>query len=206
MPVHVFAVAAKTGGQVLGAFEGEVQIGFALAFAAFAEDRRYLHSHMVAVLPEFQNRSVGRQLKLAQREDAIGRGIDLIQWTFDPLEIRNAYFNIARLGVVIRRYLIDVYGTSSSPLHRSLPTDRLLAEWWLKSSRVGAALQNNPRAPSPTAEHILVPDLSVELDNAAVIQADVRQEFLRWFNQDYAVTGFTVAQPSGVYLLEPHEN
>ena len=95
---------------------------------------------MLAVLPEYRNRGIGKMLKIAQREDALARGIDLIEWTFDPMEVKNAYFNIERLGAIVRRYTPDFYGSSTSPLHGTLPTDRLHAEWWLKSDRVEAVM------------------------------------------------------------------
>ena len=77
-------------------------------------------------------------LKLAQRDDALRRGVSLIEWTFDPLEIKNAFFNIERLGAIVRRYVLNQYGTTSSPLHGGLPTDRCIAEWWIASPRVNA--------------------------------------------------------------------
>ena len=110
--------------------------GFVLAYPGIRDGRPYLHSHMAAVLPEFRDLGIGRRLKLVQREDALARGIPLIEWTFDPLQTKNAYFNICRLGAVARRYLTDVYGSTSSPLHAGLPTDRLVAEWHLESERV----------------------------------------------------------------------
>ena len=91
---------------------------------------------MTAVLEGFRDRGVGRQLKLFQRQDALRRGIELIEWTFDPLEMRNAHFNLMRLGAVARRYIPDYYGVTESPLHGGLPTDRLVAEWWVASERV----------------------------------------------------------------------
>src|SRR5216683_4905166 len=94
LPVRLFVVATKIGGQALGAFDGERMIGFCLAIPGLKPGAKgYLHSHMLGVLPEYNNRGVGRMLKLAQREDALQRKIDLIEWTFDPLEIKNAYFN-----------------------------------------------------------------------------------------------------------------
>src|SRR6202012_2433270 len=102
----------------------------------------YLHSHMLAVLPEYRNAGLGRRLKLAQRDDALSRGFDLMEWTFDPLEIKNAYFNLERLGAIARRYNVNQYGITSSPLQGGLPTDRLVAEWWLKSKRVEQLLAN----------------------------------------------------------------
>ena len=96
----------------------------------------YLHSHMLGVKSEYRNTGLGRRLKLFQREDAIAHGYDLMEWTFDPLEIKNAYFNLERLGAIARRYNINQYGITTSPLQGFLPTDRLVAEWWLKSERV----------------------------------------------------------------------
>lgn len=205
VPVHVLLVAAKTGGQVLGAFDDAGrQVGFALAFPAFREDRRYLHSHMVAVVSEWQNRGAGRQLKLAQREEALGRGIDLIEWTFDPLEVRNAHFNIARLGAIVRRYLPDLYGPSSSPLHRGLPTDRLVAEWWLRSPRVIAAVRGEVSARSTAHVEIVVPANPGAV--TAEVQAGIRAEFTEWLGRGYGVTGFAKGSEAASYLLEPYEN
>jgi predicted GNAT superfamily acetyltransferase len=138
IPRRMFAVANAVGGQVLGAWAGEQLIGYALAIPGLRDGRPYFHSHMLAVAPEYRNRGVGKMLKLAQREDALARGIELIEWTFDPLEIKNAFFNIEKLGAIVRRYTPDFYGASTSPLHGNLPTDRLHAEWWLRAARVRA--------------------------------------------------------------------
>jgi len=91
---------------------------------------------MLAVRKDHRNGGLGRRLKLMQREDALARGIELIEWTFDPLEIKNAYLNVEKLGAIARRYNINQYGITSSPLQGGLPSDRLIAEWWLKSKRV----------------------------------------------------------------------
>ena len=136
IPRRVFLVAQRIGGQVLGAFDGETMAGFAMGLPGFRDGRAYLHSHMLAVLPEYRNAGLGRRLKLAQRTDAMERGFDLMEWTFDPLEIKNAHLNLHRLGAIARRYQPDFYGPSSSPLQGGLPTDRLYAEWWLRSERV----------------------------------------------------------------------
>ena len=131
-------VAKRIGGQVIGAFDGDTQIGFAMSLPGYRDGKPYLHSHMLAVLPQYRNEGIGRRLKLAQRDDAIARGFDLMEWTLNPLEIRNAHLNIARLGAIVRRYEPNFYGPSSSPLQGGLPTDRLYAEWWLRSSRVAS--------------------------------------------------------------------
>ena len=136
IPTRVFIVAERIGGQVLGAYDRNILVGFAMAFPGYRDGRSYLHSHMLAVLPPYRNLGLGRRLKLAQRDDALARGIELMEWTFDPLEIKNAHLNIARLGAIARRYLRNIYGPSTSPLQGGLPTDRLIVEWWLRSDRV----------------------------------------------------------------------
>jgi predicted GNAT superfamily acetyltransferase len=140
MSQKVFLLATQIGGQVLGAFEGDEFVGYAMALPGVRNGHAYLHSHHLAVLPAWRNQGVGRRLKLAQRDDALSRGIELMEWTFDPLEIRNAHLNIARLGAVVRRYRRNFYGASSSPLQGGLPSDRVVAEWWLRSRRVEETL------------------------------------------------------------------
>lgn len=149
IPKRVFIVARAIGGQVIGAFDGDKLIGFAMALPGYRDGRCYLHSHMLAVLPEYRNFGLGRRLKLAQRDDALARGINLMEWTFDPLEIRNAHLNIARLGAIVRRYIPNFYGPSTSPLQGGLPTDRLVAEWWLDSPRVRRVLGEHSTCQSP---------------------------------------------------------
>ena len=147
IPRRVFLVAERIGGQVLGAFAGEGavgdparMVGFAMGLPGYRSGRAYLHSHMLAVLPAYRNAGLGRRLKLAQRSDALKRGFGLMEWTFDPLEIKNAYLNLHRLGAICLRYQEDFYGPSSSPLQGGLPTDRLYAEWWLRSDHVTRSL------------------------------------------------------------------
>ncbi|HEY5215175.1 MAG TPA: GNAT family N-acetyltransferase [Acidobacteriaceae bacterium] len=160
IPRRVFLLASRIGGQVLGAFDTDAPnarpIGFAMALPAYRNGHPYLHSHMVGVLPEHRNRGIARALKLAQRDDALARGIDLMEWTFDPLEIKNAHLNIAKLGAIVRRYQHNFYGPSSSPLQGGLPTDRVYAEWWLRSNRVEHAVRNEPQT-FDTIEQVSVP-------------------------------------------------
>jgi chorismate synthase len=110
-------------------------VGFAYAFASLRGGAPHLHSDMVAVLPEFQRQGVGLRLKHAQREEALARGLDLITWTFDPMQARNANLNLHRLGAAATEFFEDFYGTTSSDLHHGLPTDRLLVRWELNSPR-----------------------------------------------------------------------
>lgn len=140
VPLRIFSLAPKIGGQVIGAWDGETLVGFAFSIPGSRNRQTYLHSHMLGVKGAYRNIGLGRRLKLFQREDAIARGYDLMEWTFDPLEIKNAYFNLTRLGAIARRYNINQYGITSSPLQGFLPTDRLVAEWWLTSKRVQTLL------------------------------------------------------------------
>ena len=161
VPLRMFVVAAKVGGQVIGGFDGKQLAGFAFAVPGVRDGRPYLHSHMLAVLESYRNSGLGRRLKLAQREEALDRGIDLMEWTFDPLEIKNAYFNIERLGAIARRYTVNQYGLSSSPLQGGLPTDRLVAEWWLKSPRVEGLARGDERIPFDTSKQSLFRQKSI---------------------------------------------
>src|SRR6266446_4488386 len=157
VPIRMFSVADKIGGQVFGCYEGNSLIGFALSIPGTRAGHPYLHSHMLAVRESYRNKGIGRRLKLAQREDAISRGFELIEWTFDPLEIKNAYLNNEKLGIITRRYSVNQYGITTSPLQGGLPTDRLVAEWWLKSKRVENLLRTGARHGFQVVQTIHVP-------------------------------------------------
>src|SRR5260370_30838609 len=134
----MFVVEAHSGGQGLGGFDGDKLIGYTLSVVGLRDGAVYLHSHMTGVDADYRNQGVGRMLKLFQRDEALGRGIRLIVWTFDPLEIRNAHFNLNRLGAICRQYCENLYGVTTSPLHRGFPTDRLVAGGDLGSARAVA--------------------------------------------------------------------
>jgi predicted GNAT superfamily acetyltransferase len=140
VPLRIFSLAPKIGGQVVGAWDGKTLVGYAMAIPGNRFGHPYLHSHMVAVKEGYRNIGMGRKLKLFQRDDAIAHGYELMEWTFDPLEIKNSYFNLERLGAIARRYNVNQYGITNSPLQGSLPTDRLVAEWWMNSRRVATVL------------------------------------------------------------------
>lgn len=211
VPDQIFIVAKESGGQVLGAFHEDKAIGFALAFAGVHGGKIHLHSHMVAVLPEYQDRGVGRMLKLAQRDDAISREIDLIEWTFDPLQLKNAYFNLMRLGAIVRRYIPNFYGRTSSPLHGGLPTDRLVAEWWVRSARVRDLLNGKITEAGSDRVRIHIPAGIREVTGsdpaeAERIQAGVRTQFERHIAEGRAAVGFEFDAEQGSYVLEPYED
>ena len=207
-PATMFVVAAHSGGEVLGAFDGDRLVGYTLAVVGLSDRVPYLHSHMAGVDSEYRNRGVGRMLKIFQRTAALGRGIRLIQWTFDPLELRNAHFNLNRLGAICREYQPNLYGVTTSPLHRGLATDRLLAEWHLDSARVVAAIEDLVKDPVDAPASI---ELPAELERwqredspqVAVVQARVREEFTRWFTKGYAAVGLRTEPGKSAYLLAP---
>lgn len=130
LPAIHMTAACAVGAILIGAFDGSELIAFAYGFPGFEGDHRVIHSDMLAVRVSWRDRGVGTQLKLAQREAAIARGVDRITWTFDPLQTRNAYLNLEKLGVVADRYLPDFYGETTSPLHAG-GTDRLWVTWHL---------------------------------------------------------------------------
>lgn len=211
VPDQIFIVARKSGGQVMTAYDGDQPVGFALAFAAMREGLTYLHSHMVGVVESHQNRGVGRLLKLAQREDALERGINLIEWTFDPLQLKNAHFNIERLGAIVRHYVPNLYGRTSSPLHAGLATDRLVAEWWVRSQRVEDVLAGKQIAANPAWGRIAIPTAIREIckddpQAAEKIQTNVREQFLAHIANGQAAVGFEFNAEQGTYLLEPYED
>ncbi|HKP88048.1 MAG TPA: GNAT family N-acetyltransferase [Blastocatellia bacterium] len=137
VPAATLIATRWAGGLVLGAFDGDRMIGFAYGFPAYEDGRASIHSHMLAVKPEYRNAQAGFYLKLAQRDFALGKGLDEITWTFDPLQSLNAHLNFSKLGVISRRYIVNFYGeSSSSPLHQGFGTDRLWVRWLLASDNV----------------------------------------------------------------------
>lgn len=137
VPAIVLFLCAKRGGiLILAETEDGRPAGFAFSMASIVDGRPAQWSHMMGVLPGTRERGLGRRLKLAQRERALAMGIELIEWTFDPLQAVNAHLNFARLGVIAATYAENIYGDSSSVLHRGTPTDRLIVEWWIQRPHV----------------------------------------------------------------------
>jgi predicted GNAT superfamily acetyltransferase len=226
LPRKAFLLAQKIGGQAIGAFDSESDgasassgpeplVGFALAWPGIKNSvsgpRPYLHSHMLAVREGYRNRGLGARLKLEQRREALERGIRHMEWTFDPLEIKNAYLNLHKLGAISCRYEENFYGVSSSRLQGGLPTDRLVAEWSLDSPRVHAALEGHPVAAAVIKEWIPVPASIYEWktsdagrERALAVQLENRRSFQKAFSQGLSVVGFNLdAQGNGVFELGP---
>ena len=212
LPVRLFVTASKVGGHAYGAYDGDRMIAFCLAIPGIKSGGVfYLHSHMLGVLPEYRNSGVGRMLKLRQREEALERGIPLIEWTFDPLELNNAHFNLERLGAIVRRYLPNQYGTTSSPLHGGLPTDRLVAEWHVASPRAAAISAGTPFERPAVEARISIPSNVGELRTAdpartRAIQKAAGEQFQQHFRNGLAVIGFEKSPENGTYLLGKWES
>ncbi|MGD0929965.1 MAG: GNAT family N-acetyltransferase [Candidatus Korobacteraceae bacterium] len=209
VPLRIFSLAPKIGGQVICAWDGATLVGFAFSIPGVRNQQTYLHSHMLAVKSDYRNSGLGRKLKLFQREDAIAHGYELIEWTFDPLEIKNAYFNLERLGAIARRYNINQYGITSSPLQGFLPTDRLVAEWWLKSKRVQSLLSTGEQ---PVFSEEMRIEIPAEIyawkaqpetrQRAAEVQLRNREQFLKAFSQGLACLRYGRDENgNGVFVL-----
>ncbi len=209
IPSRLLLIARHIGGQAIGAFDGRRLVGFCLAFPGLKRDGSpYLHSHMLGVLPGYRDRGIGRRLKLEQRNDALARGIKLIEWTFDPLELKNAFLNIERLGVIVRRYVLNAYGVTTSKLHAGMPTDRCIAEWYLDHPRTVAILEGRPREREPEKARISVPAMIDELRRsdlrqALKIQKDISEKFINHLQIGLAVTGLERDESGAAYVLSP---
>jgi predicted GNAT superfamily acetyltransferase len=149
VPVVMLLVTTRIGGLVTGAFDEGRLVGFAYALPGIRDGRPFQWSHMLGVLPEYRSSGLGFRLKVEQRRAVLATGMDLIAWTYDPLQAANAHLNFAKLGATARGYHLDVYPESTSTLHAGTPTDRLIAEWRLRSGRV---IQRLDRVQSAAAE------------------------------------------------------
>jgi len=209
IPLRIFVIAEKIGGQAIGAFQQDALIGFALAIPGVRDGLAYLHSQMLAVRHDFRNAGLGRRIKLFQRDEAVKRGFELMEWTFDPLEIKNAFLNLEKLGAIARRYNINQYGSTSSPLHGGLPTDRLTAEWWLKSRRVTTLLETGKRPEYKIEEKVTVPAQIYEWKGnvadrhkAAEVQERNRGALMQAFDRGLSAVGYERdTQGNGSFLV-----
>lgn len=206
VPRRMFVVANKIGGNILGAWHGDQLAGFCLALPGRRDRLDYWHSHMTAVAEPYRNLGLGKRLKLAQREAALACGLHLIEWTFDPLEIKNAYFNLEVLGAIARRYSPNLYGDTSSALQAGLPSDRLTAEWWLLAPRVSQRVEGADPPPAPVCGQVEVPNEIQAWKHAGdaralEVQRRNREAFLAAFAQGLTAVGFLRRRESGVFLL-----
>ena len=214
-PRRHLIVTRRAGGWTLGAFAGAELVGFVHHMVAVTAESEVIgYSHMMAVARAYQNRGVGARLKWAQRARAMGEGRRLIKWTWDPMQARNAHFNLNRLGVVVRSYGVNFYGTDYITMPReaargdvSLDSDRLFADWHLDSERVNLLAEGRPVSPAPApAQTVEIPP-----DWAALVRGDpagarreqlrVRAEFQEAFAAGLVCAGFQRDDARPRYLL-----
>jgi predicted GNAT superfamily acetyltransferase len=217
-PRRHLIVSRQAGGWTLGAFVAQRLAGFVHNMAAVHDNKIFGYSHMMAVAVEYQNKGVGAQLKWSQRERALNEGRDFIKWTWDPMQARNAYFNLNRLGVTVRGYAANFYGTDyvTSPTSQGTPppgidSDRLFAEWHLRSARVLKLAEDAaPLVDQPVAQTIQIPTdwpglCKRDPRAARQEQLRVRVEFQNAFAGDLVCAGFARSTDQPRYLLyEPN--
>jgi predicted GNAT superfamily acetyltransferase len=199
IPVRMLVTQNRVGGLVLGAFENDQLIGFLNAMPGVRNGTPYWYSQMLAVTNEYRNRGIGADLKLAQRDHARQNGIHFIEWTFDPLESKNAYLNVVKLGVVVRRYYVNLYGATASELQKGLESDRVIAEWWIDKPRFEVKSEVR-RLFIPTDIQTMKKQ---SIKSAADVQLRVREQFLKNFQDDYFVAGFQRGDEWSEYLFIP---
>jgi predicted GNAT superfamily acetyltransferase len=197
VPSRIYLVQTHIGGLVLGAFEGDRLVGFVNAMPGIRDGMPYWHSQMMGIAADHRNSGIGSQLKLAQREHARQRGIHLIQWTYDPLESRNAYLNVQKLGAIVRHYHVNLYGTTTARINKGLDTDRVIAEWWIDRPRVEV---------TGDVRRLFIPaDIQSlkkqSLKSAQDVQLRVREQFLKNLQDDYFVAGFERTDEWNAYLF-----
>ena len=214
MPVRLYMISKHCNAPTFGAFtETGRLIGFGHTSLALVGGHIIYHSHLAGVVEAMRHKDIGYRLKLAQREHAIAAGVSLIIWTFDPLQSRNAHFNINKLGAVIRTYTINYYGEGASSVFEShLPSDRVIAEWWVHSPHVESVLAGNrPQIESPIASVEIPDDINairaISLEEHRNWRMRVRDDFMQALEQGGIARGFVrnVEQKTSSYLFAEDE-
>jgi predicted GNAT superfamily acetyltransferase len=205
VPLTQLVAAKAAGGVLLGAFDGHTLVGFVYGFVAEEDGEMAHHSHMLAVKNAYRNFNLGYKLKLAQREEVLAQGINLITWTFDPLQSLNAYFNFVKLGVVCDRYMINFYGEEASSFLHQSGTDRFWVKWLLTSDRVvkrlGAA-KAELESPSDKLVIEIPADVNaLSLENAIEWRQRTRRAFTEALEAGYVVRDFYRDGENGIYIL-----
>lgn len=211
VPRELLLTMQLNGGLVHGAFlrDGRL-VGFCFAFAGLRQGRLRLCSHQLGVLPAFRGTGIGIALKQAQKQDALRLGYELISWTFDPLEARNAYINLHRLGCIARLYDRDHYGPMEDELNRGLPSDRFEAEWWLRKPKPAASGAGIPVVlavgsdGAPERRDLALAEASAVLvqvpSDLQVIKRQDPEQALRWRLESRAV--FEAALDAGLVAVD----
>jgi predicted GNAT superfamily acetyltransferase len=226
----IFIITVKRGAILIGAFDDDQRmVGFVYSIVGVKHGRPMQWSHMAGVLPGHRGKGLGRELKLAQRERALNGGFDLVEWTFDPLQAANAHLNFAKLGVVADEYALNIYGESSSALHRGTPTDRLVVQWNIREPHVERRIASTRVLTARSDEAARAPvanrgglDLAIDErrlwveipggftamqqkspDRALELRMQTREIFQTYFARGYRAVDFELnqAQGGGRYLL-----
>src|SRR5215211_2080429 len=161
MPIRLYMISKACNAPTIGAFDASGRlVGFVHTSLALAGRNAVYHSHLAAVVEGLRHKEIGARMKLAQRQRAIEAGIPLIIWTFDPLQSRNAHLNINKLGAIIRRYEVNYYGEDLSSVFGAsgIPSDRIYAEWWVRSPHVESVLSGNRPQVETDAPSVVIPD------------------------------------------------
>lgn len=218
VPLTQLVAAKEAGGVLIGAFDGDELVGFVYGFPSYERGQLAHHSHMLAVKPAYRNFDLGRRLKLAQRDQVITQGIELISWTFDPLQSLNAHFNFNKLGVIADRYLTDFYGEDAASFLHQTGTDRLWVSWFVSRKRapvhvdVGPVLlcvgadESPERGDSISDQDQVAIEIPANVDElphetALKWRAETRWAFTEALKAGYVVDSFVRAGRGGKYLL-----
>lgn len=210
-PVRHFIVTRYAGGFTLGAFCEEKLIGFVLSVLAFKGNEKMFYSHMTAIDQEFQNRGIGTRLKWAQRMHALKQGVNFIKWTFQPVLARNAFFNLEKLGAIVREYQPNFYGidygASGENNTIGVESDRLFAEWRLESDKAKIlAVRSEYQEERKVEKTILtfndwIGFLKSDMKQAILEQKRIKREFLEAFNDGLVCRGFDRDLENPKFLL-----
>lgn len=208
VPLTHLIAAKAAGGVLLGAFDGQTLVGFVYGFVAEEDGEMAHHSHMLAVKHAYRNFNLGHKLKLAQREEVLAQGINLITWTFDPLQSLNAYFNFTKLGVISDRYVINFYGEEATSFLHQTGTDRFWVKWLLTSDRVVQRLNTSkPALENPTDKLLIeIPgDINALVNESPEAAYEwrlrTRHQFTQAIEAGYVVRDFYREAGKGVYIL-----
>jgi len=208
VPLTHLVAAQAAGGVLLGAFDRETLVAFVYGFVAQEDGEIAHHSHMLAVKTAYRNFNLGYKLKLAQREAVLAQHINLITWTFDPLQSLNAHFNFRKLGVISDRYVINFYGEEATSFLHQTGTDRFWVKWFLTSERVVQRLNAATFALENPSDKRLI---EIPSDINTLQQANpelarewrerTRREFTAALEAGYTVRDFYREPERGVYIL-----
>lgn len=205
VPLTQLIAAKAAGGVLLGAFNRQTLVGFVYGFVAEEDGEMAHHSHMLAVKQAYRSFNLGYKLKLAQREEVLAQGINLITWTFDPLQSLNAHFNFTKLGVISDRYLINFYGEEATSFLHQSGTDRFWVKWLLTSDRVVRRLNSTKPVLENPSDKLLI-EIPEDINAMPAEQAlewreRTRRAFTEAIGAGYVVVDFYRAERTGVYIL-----